>query len=101
MAADTTVQDCFRAIKDKQGELFNKKFVEIPEEFWAERIRDLKPIKVYTVENSHLVVVQSIVDGVEEGKYIHLGYASKLGFTCGSYGFICTQGNPNLEAYPK
>ena len=92
VAADTTVQDCFRAIKDKQGELFNKKFVEIPEEFWAERIRDLKPIKVYTVENSHLVVVQSIVDGVEEGKYIHLGYASKLGFTCGSYGFICTQG---------
>lgn len=50
---------------------------EIPERYWSEPIRELKPIKVYT-HRVNMVVVQKIRDGVEEGKYIYTPVSSYL-----------------------
>lgn len=50
---------------------------EIPERYWDEPIRELKPIKVYT-HRINIVVVQKIRDGVEEGKYIYISDSSYL-----------------------
>jgi hypothetical protein len=50
---------------------------EIPERYWAEGIRELKPIKVYT-HRVNIVVVQKFRDNVEEGKYIYIPVSSYL-----------------------
>lgn len=50
---------------------------EIPRQYWAQAIRDLAPIKVYT-HRVNLVVVQKIRDNVEEGKYIYIPISSYL-----------------------
>jgi hypothetical protein len=41
----------------------------IPERYWADAIRRLKPLKVYT-HRANVVVVQRVRENVEEGKYI-------------------------------
>jgi hypothetical protein len=48
--------------------------------YWAPRIRELKPIKVYK-HRINIVVVQRIEDGVEYGKYIHIPISSYLPMT--------------------
>lgn len=50
---------------------------EIPEQYWAEGIRELKPIKVYK-HRVNIVVVQKVRDNVEEGKYICIPVSSYL-----------------------
>jgi hypothetical protein len=50
---------------------------EIPSTYWADRIRALDPVKVYTHRIS-IVVVQRISDGTEEGRYIYLPISSYL-----------------------
>jgi hypothetical protein len=50
---------------------------EIPEAYWADRIRALNPIKVYT-HRVNIVVVQRVRDGTEEGKYIYIPISSYL-----------------------
>jgi len=50
---------------------------EIPERYWAQAIRDLKPIKVYT-HMVNIVVAQKVRDNVEEGKYIYIPISSYL-----------------------
>lgn len=42
---------------------------DIPRQYWAEGIKELKPIKVY-IHRINIVVVQKVRDNVEEGKYI-------------------------------
>lgn len=58
---------------------------EIPSTYWADRIRALNPIKVYT-HRINIVVVQRISDGTEEGKYIYIPISSYLPHT-GDDGF--------------
>ena len=50
---------------------------EIPRRFWAEGIKELKPIKVYT-HRVNIVATQKFRDNVEEGKYIYIPVSSYL-----------------------
>ncbi len=59
---------------------------EIPPGCWAERIKALHPLKVYT-HRANIVVVQRMNDGVEEGKYIDILISSYLPQT-GDDGFV-------------
>jgi hypothetical protein len=58
---------------------------EIPPECWADAVKALHPIKVYT-HRVNIVVVQRIHDGIEEGKYIYIPISSYLPLT-GDDGF--------------
>ena len=49
----------------------------IPPECWAEDIKALHPIKVYT-HRVNVVVVQRVHEGIEEGKYIYIPISSYL-----------------------
>ncbi|MDI1310867.1 hypothetical protein [Prosthecobacter sp.] len=55
----------------KHRETFRR---EIPPTYWDLGIQRLHPVKVYT-HRGNLVVVQSVTDGVEHGKYIDLPVA--------------------------
>ena len=57
-----------------------KASAEIPAAYWADRIRALNPIKVYT-HRVNIVVVQRDSDGTEEGKYIYIPVSSYLPHT--------------------
>ena len=59
---------------------------EIPPGCWAERIKALHPLKVYT-HRANIVVVQRLNDSVEEGKYINILISSYLPQT-GDDGFV-------------
>lgn len=64
----------------------------IPLGYWAEPIRELKPIKVYT-HRANVVVVQRIQNGREEGKYIYnpiIYYRSSYLPMTGDDGFVLT-----------
>lgn len=50
---------------------------EIPAAYWQPDIKRLQPVKVYS-HRVNLVVVQSLRDGVEQGKYINLPVSSWL-----------------------
>ena len=54
--------------------------------YWADGIKALNPIKVYK-HRTNIVVVQRIIDGTEEGKYICLPISSYLPMT-GDDGFV-------------
>ena len=73
-AANQTVAGYVRAMRDSEGE--NPTHV-IPRQYWADGIKMLKPIKVYT-HRANIVVVQKISDNVEEGKYIYVNISSYL-----------------------
>lgn len=47
---------------------------EVPPAYWDQGIQQLQPVKVYT-HRGNLVVVQSVTDGTERGKYIDLPVA--------------------------
>ena len=61
---------------------------EIPKEFWASSIRDLKPVKVY-IHMNNIVVVQKVADGREAGVYIYQPLSSYLPMD-GVQGFTLT-----------
>ena len=65
-----------------------KRDTDIPPAYWAERIKALHPLKVYT-HRVNIVVVQKTSRNVEEGKYIHIGVSSYLPDT-GDDGFVFT-----------
>lgn len=48
---------------------------EVPPAYWDQGIQRLQPVKVYT-HRANLVVVQSVTDGIEHGKYIYLSVSS-------------------------
>jgi len=50
---------------------------DIPPAYWAERIKALQPLKVYT-HRVNIVVVQRVTDGIEEGIYIYIPISSYL-----------------------
>jgi len=50
---------------------------QIPKQYWAQGIKELKPIKVYT-HRVNIVVTQKLRDNVEEGKYIYIPISSYL-----------------------
>lgn len=50
---------------------------EIPKQYWAEGIKELKPVKVYK-HRVNIVVTQKVRDNVEEGKYIYIPVSSYL-----------------------
>ena len=50
---------------------------DIPPAYWAEGIRSLQPLKVYT-HRVNIVVVQRLIDGIEEGMYIYIPISSYL-----------------------
>ena len=49
----------------------------IPDRYWADAIRALKPIKVYT-HRANIVVAQRLSQHLEEGKYISIPISSFL-----------------------
>ncbi len=49
----------------------------IPSQYWADPIKALHPVKVYT-HRVNLVVVRHVHDGIEEGKYIYISISSYL-----------------------
>ena len=59
---------------------------EIPSTYWADRIKALNPVKVYT-HRVNIVVVQRISHGTEEGKYVYIPISSYLPQT-GDDGFV-------------
>lgn len=61
---------------------------EIPHRYWANEIKALKPIRVYT-HRVNLVAVQKVSDGVEQGKYINVIISSYVPQT-GDDGFTFT-----------
>ena len=71
------------------NEIFSE---EIPSLYWADRIKALVPIKVYT-HRVNIVVVQRIDKGIEFGKYIYIPISSYLPKT-GVDGFVL---EPNPE----
>ena len=60
--------------------------VEISPVYWMDRIRALKPIKVYT-HRVNIVVVQWMGDGTEKGTYIRIPVSSYLPMS-GDDGFV-------------
>ena len=60
----------------------------IPPLYWAEKIKKLNPIRVYT-HRVNIVVVQKVFDNVEEGKYIPIPVSSYLPMS-GEDGFVFT-----------
>jgi hypothetical protein len=50
---------------------------EIPPQYWTEAIKALKPLSVY-LHLMNVVVVQRVVNGIEEGKYIVILISSYL-----------------------
>ena len=48
---------------------------EIPEQYWSDEIKRLKPIKVYR-HRSNIVVVQKASANIQEGKYISIMISS-------------------------
>ena len=54
-----------------------KSSTEIPAAYWANGIKQLNPIKVYT-HRINIVVVQRVTDRTEEGKYIYIPFSSYL-----------------------
>ena len=48
---------------------------DVPPAYWDQGIQQLQPVKVYT-HRGNLVVVQSVTDGAEHGKYIDLPVSS-------------------------
>lgn len=68
----------------------------IPPAYWADRIKALHPLRVYS-HRANIVVVQKIVGDVEEGKYIYIPVSSYLPQT-GDDGFEFTP-NPRTGAY--
>jgi hypothetical protein len=72
-AAHETYAARIRAIRDGTSDTTN----EIHSRYWADGIRALDPIKVY-IHRNNIVVVQSITDGTEQGKYIYIPVSSHL-----------------------
>ncbi len=66
---------------EKRGE-------EIPAGYWAEGIKALHPVKVYT-HRVNIVVVQRVSGQTEEGKYIYIPISSYLPQS-GDDGFVFT-----------
>lgn len=69
---------------------------EIPPTYWADRIKALHPLRVYT-HRANIVVVQKIVGDIEEGKYITIIISSYIPQT-GDDGFEFIP-NPRTEVY--
>jgi hypothetical protein len=48
---------------------------KIPKQYWTDKIKQLKPIKVY-IHRGNIVVVQRTSANVEEGKYLYMPISS-------------------------
>ena len=81
-AAEATYVARLRAVKGGTPDPTN----EIYSTYWADGIKALNPIKVYT-HRVNIVVVQRISDGTEQGKYICLPISSYMPMT-GDDGFV-------------
>jgi len=79
------------------GAGIEKSSAEIPPAYWADRIRALNPIKVYT-HRVNIVVVQRVSDGTEEGKYIYIPISSYLPQT-GDDGFVFSPNPRSGDTY--
>lgn len=71
--AERTYADYGRAVRAATEEPGDS----IPPAYWAERIKALHPLKVYT-HRVNIVVVQRAESGMEEGKYIYIPVSSYL-----------------------
>jgi hypothetical protein len=74
LAAETTYRNYSRGCAERRTDDGG---IEIPSRCWAEPIKALKPIRVYT-HRVNIVVVQRFQNNVEEGKYIYIPISSYL-----------------------
>ena len=72
---------------------------QIPSSYWLEPIKALTPLKVY-LHRSNIVVVQTITDGVESGKYISIPISSYSPQN-GDDGFTFTLSAESVFAYRR
>jgi len=92
-AAHATYVNRLRAVKDGPPDPTN----EIYSRYWADGIKALNPVKVYT-HRINMVVVQRISEGIEEGKYICIPISSYLPMT-GDDGFVFSPEPLNGNTY--
>jgi len=72
---------------------------QIPSSYWRDPIKALNPIKVY-IHRANIVVVQTIIDGVESGKYISIPISSYLPQN-GDDGFTFTPAAESVYDYRR
>jgi len=95
-AADRTHAGYFNAVKAGTEKMpANGDECEIPPKYWADRIKALHPIRVYT-HRGNVVVAQRITGNIEEGKYKCFLMSSYIPRT-GDDGFIFT--SPPLRGH--
>jgi hypothetical protein len=72
-AAQSTHSNFVKALNEgkvKSGE------TEIAPEYWADAVKDHKPVRVYTHRANIVLVLRVDKDGTEEGLYIHIPVSS-------------------------
>ena len=72
---------------------------DVPQEFWGEAIKELKPVRVY-MHNVNVVVVLRASGPTEEGLYIYIPISSYIPMT-GDGGFTFTNIAPDVFAYRR
>ena len=73
---------------------------EIPKKYWTDKIKELKPIKVY-IHHFNIVVVQRISANIEEGKYIYMPISSYAPHNNGFDGFKFTLIGDDLYEFKR
>lgn len=76
-----------------------KRSENIPEQYWADGIKALKPVKVYK-HRTNIVVVQRVLGETEEGKYIYIPVSSYIPQS-GDDGFTFTEHKDNVYDYTR
>ncbi|MCP4262470.1 MAG: LamG domain-containing protein [Planctomycetes bacterium] len=92
-AAEATYLACLDATRGGTNDPTN----EIYSTYWADGIKALNPVKVYT-HRINMVVVQHISNGTEEGKYIVIPISSYMPMT-GDDGFVFSPEPLNGNTY--
>ena len=72
---------------------------EIPEQYWADGIKTLEPVKVY-LHRHNVVVVQKLSANAEEGKYIYIPVSSYIPRS-GVDDFTFTKSQGNVHDYRR
>ena len=72
---------------------------DIPEQYWADGIKALKPIKVYR-HRTNIVAVQRLSSETEQGKYIYIPVSSYIPQS-GDDGFTFTEQKDNVYDYRR
>ena len=94
-AAYKTYVEYVRAVNAGKGKLSE----DIPEQYWADGIKALKPVKVYQ-HRANIVAVQEASGEMERGKYIYIPVSSYIPHS-GDDGFTFTEQTDSVYNYTR